>query len=113
MLQDWVDTQQFPNATHCSLGINSWEDLVRMRRSQNMTVATGSLGRKTIPGVYDTWACIKNYKQWLDRCAKDTGASPGDFYCFVFLDSGDKIHGTFLPWGNNKDLKLVKSTCAR
>lgn len=110
--QPWVDQKAFPNATGCTLGINSWEELVRMRKTGQFTVTTGGLGHKTIPGVYDTWACVKGYKPWLERCAADTGATPDDFYCFAFLDSGDKLHGTFVPWGSNKDLRLVKTSCS-
>ena len=92
--------------------MNSWKDLVQSRRSGNFTLATGSLGRMNVPGVYDTWACVKGYKPWLERCAQDTGATPDDHFCFVFVDSGDHIHGTFVPWGTNKELKLVKGTCS-
>jgi hypothetical protein len=34
-----------------------------------------------------------------------------DYFWFTFLDSGDFTHGTFVQWGSNTDLKLVKSRC--
>jgi hypothetical protein len=108
LFQEWLDE----DVSHCSLETNSWEDLVRNRTSGAYTLATGSLiAPKRIPGVYDTWVCVKGYKRWMDRCAADTGATSDDHYCFVFLDAGDSIHGTFVPWGTNKKLRLVQSTC--
>jgi hypothetical protein len=91
--------------------MTSWEDLISMRKSGDFTVSTGGLGNKIIPGVYDTWACVKGNKQWLDRCAQDAGASRDDHYCFAFLDTGNNIDGIFVPWGSNKDLRLVKPKC--
>jgi hypothetical protein len=82
-----------------------------MRTSHNITLSSGSLGPKTIPGVYDTWVCVKGHKAWLERCGEHVGASPDEPFCFVFHDTGNFIHGTFLPWGSNKSLRLVKSTC--
>jgi hypothetical protein len=110
--QPWMDTTAFPGATHCVLETNSWKEFAEMRNSGNFTIASGGLGSKTIPGVYDTWACVKGHKAWLERCAKDTGASFDDHFCFAFLDSGDYVHGVFVPWGANKNLKLVKPKCA-
>ena len=110
-MQDIMDMTKYPDANHCTLGINSWEELVTMRKSGNYTVASGSLGHKTMPGVYDTWMCIKGYKPWLERCAEDLDVSPDEHFCFAFLDAGDHMHGIFVPWGTNKDLKLVKSKC--
>jgi hypothetical protein len=110
-MQPWMDVTQYPDASSCALDSRSWEELINMRTTHNVTLSSGSLGPKAISGVYDTWVCIKGHEPWLRRCGERVGALPGDPFCFVFQDTGDFIHGTFRPWGSNKSLKLVKSTC--
>jgi hypothetical protein len=65
--QPWMDQDLFPSASNCTLGINSWPELVKNYDAGNLNFTTGSLGQSKIKNVYLAWVCVQGYQPWLSR----------------------------------------------
>jgi len=57
----------------------------------------GSLGQLSVPGTFETYACIR-----ADPCA----LGPTDYFCYVW----HMVNTAFVPWGSNTVLELVPIT---
>eukprot|EP00960_Hanusia_phi_P034221 750928-Hanusia_phi.AAC.2 len=77
--------------SHCQL-MHTWDDIIQGANSQRFK--TGGLG-KLMVDKFESWVCEKNHS-----CA----AADDPYFCFVYHE----VNQTFLPWGPNKDLSLLK-----
>eukprot|EP00960_Hanusia_phi_P021753 644251-Hanusia_phi.AAC.1 len=71
--------------------VHTWEEINASPKRQNFE--TGGLGY-LMDDNFECWVCVKDHS-----CA--VPADP--YFCFVY----DEVNKAFLPWGQNKDLRLV------
>jgi hypothetical protein len=64
-----MDAVKFPNASNCSLEINTWEQLLDLHSSGKLTLTTGDLGPSRVHHIYLTWICLKGEIPWPARYA--------------------------------------------
>jgi hypothetical protein len=67
VLQAWKDPTLYPSALDCKLDIYSWAELTRLHKEGNLTFTTGSMGASSVPNIYLTWVCVKDYDPWFLR----------------------------------------------
>jgi len=77
------------DVTHCTLD-KSWMDVKQNRHIFRI----GGLGRLMRPDEWKVWVCGAELP-----CALGTG----DSICFTY----NEIHEVFVPWGYNRDLRIV------
>ena len=75
----------------------TWDNLYDGYKESTIDYYQGSLGMRSVPGIFESWACIR-----ADPCA----LGPTDYFCYVWHE----VNGLFVPWGSNTVLGIVPIT---
>ena len=83
-----------PRFARCVLPWN-WTHLFNGYKEHTIEYRQGGLGKLTVTGRFETWACIKGHP-----CASDL---TDVHFCFVW----EQVEKKFIPWGPNSALNLL------
>jgi len=75
----------------------TWETLLEGYKERRIIYKTGDLGRVSVPGTFESWACM-----YGDPCATDL---IDGYFCYVYNEKKD----LFVPWGPNTVLRLIQT----
>jgi len=75
----------------------TWDDLYDGYKESTIDYYQGSLGMRSVSGMFETYACIR-----ADPCA----LGPTDYFCYVYHE----VEHRFVPWGPNTALQIVPIT---
>ena len=78
-----------PNVSHCVFD-TTWEDVRKLKG----VLETGGLGDLLVADEWEVWVCGAQLPCALEQ---------SDWACFTY----NELHGVFVPWGYNRQLRLV------
>ena len=84
-----------PRFARCVLPWN-WTHLFNGYKEHTIEYRQGGLGKLTVSGRFETWACIKGHP-----CASDL---TDNYFCFVW----EQVERKWVAWGPNADLNLLQ-----